>query len=157
MVFSHANSKGNHIVSQFYIRASYRGGLEGAGQLTGPSLESAFSVPKDLRGAGVGTNPEELFLGAAAACFLITTAAILKRFEIKTSHLEISSELEVEVGLGITLQKIIHRPTIHLENSGTEIVAKVHEALAIAEKGCFVSKAVKGNATVEVIPTITEA
>ncbi len=36
-----------------------------------------------MDGPGVGTNPDEMLLGAAATCYIITLAAMLERSNIK--------------------------------------------------------------------------
>jgi len=143
-------------MTTFEIRARWTGGLDGVGSLTGEGLESKFSVPKDLKGPGLGTNPEELLLGAAASCFLITTAAILKRLNVSIANLSIQSQLEVEVGLGIDVRKLIHRPTVTVKSLATpEVVKTVNQALSQAEQYCLISKAIRGNVAIEVVAIIT--
>ncbi len=144
-------------MSMFEIKATWKGGLDGSGALTGEGLESIFSVPKKLNGQGLGTNPEELFLGAASTCFLITAGAVLSRMKVPFVQLEMHSDLEVEVGLGLDIRKIIHRPTVTLEKNATpETLKATNQALAQAEQYCMIAKAVKGNVGVEVVATITE-
>ena len=43
-----------------------------------------------MDGPGIGTNPDEMLLGAAATCYMITLAAMLERSQIEaTATLEI--------------------------------------------------------------------
>ncbi len=144
-------------MSKFEVRAHWKGALDGNGKITAPGLESSFSVSKDLNGSGIGTNPEELMLAAAAGCFLITTAAVLKRLNVPVSQLNITSELEMEVGQALKIKKIIHRPEVVLlgkKTGSTEEV--VRRGLSTAEQYCLISKAVQGNVSVEVSAVISE-
>ena len=64
-----------------------------------------------MDGPGIGTNPDEMLLGAAATCYIITLAAMLERSGIKKEALHMNSEAIVDVTKGIfTYQKIIHHP-----------------------------------------------
>ncbi len=50
-----------------------------------------------MNGPGEGTNPDEMLLGAAATCFVITYAAMLERANIEKESLTLSSEARVDV------------------------------------------------------------
>ena len=42
-----------------------------------------------MDGPGIGTNPDEMLLGAAATCYIITLAAMLERSGISHEGLEL--------------------------------------------------------------------
>ena len=133
----------------FEVRASWRGGLKGKGSTTGPGLEVETSVPASLNGPGVGTNPEELLLGAASTCYLITLAAILERRQIPVVDLKVKSRGVVEFDKGLRFLEIEHAPTVQLaETASTEQRATIPEILNIAEKACTISNAIRGNVKV---------
>ena len=78
-----------------------------------------------MEGPGEGTNPDEMLLGAAATCYIITLAAMLERALIPVAELTLDSEGIVEVMRGIiTYRTIIHRPTITLTSAATDIIRK---------------------------------
>lgn len=132
---------------QFESRTTWTGALDGQGQLITSSTELMFSAPAALGGKGVGTNPEELLLGAAATCFLITLSAVLNRMQVPQQVLRVRSELEVSTEGGLTVRTLTHYPNVDAESP------KVAKALEIAELNCLVAKAMKGNVVVRVIPS----
>jgi peroxiredoxin-like protein len=113
-----------------------------------------------MDGPGIGTNPDEMLLGAASTCYIITLAAMMERSGLEKNGLSLTSEAIVDVTNGVfTYKKIIHRPRIELKSDATE--SDVHLAFRLAdkaEKACMISRAVKGNVELElqaeVIPSM---
>ena len=136
----------------FQLQGTWRGGLLGTGKIATGNLESTISLPVELRGPGNGTNSEELLLGAAATCYLTTLSAILERREVPVESLEITSEGEVVFeGPSPTFKRIIHRPRLELAAHASEAHrTAAREAAQMAEKGCMISRALRGNVTVTV-------
>lgn len=140
---------------RFILTARWNGGRNGAGEIAAGNLRSAVSVPKELNGPGVGTNPEELLLGAASTCYLITLSAILERRELPVADLALTSEGTVSTEGGVHFQKIVHRPRIRLSSGATpEQRESARQAAEQAEHACMISKAVRGNVTVSVEPEV---
>lgn len=139
----------------FEMKAQWKGGLGGSGSLASKGIEVAFSVPKEIDGPGLGTNPEELLLAAAASCFLITLGAILERIKMVPSRLTLRSEIEVTSEKGLKITRIRHFPTIHLpkQAEGPQREA-LTQAIIQAEHYCIVANALRGNVTIEVTPEI---
>ena len=54
-----------------------------------------------MDGPGAGTNPDEMLLGAAATCYIITLAAMLERSGIHQEALTMESEAIVDVTNGV--------------------------------------------------------
>jgi peroxiredoxin-like protein len=135
----------------FHVEAGYRGGFRGEGELTLGDRPQVFSVPAELRGLGSGTNPEELLLGAAASCFLITLGIALDLRGIAARSLRVESAIEVEGTKSLEVKRITHKPTVCLEGEVTpELEEKVRLVLEQVESFCLVTKALKGNVEVSV-------
>jgi peroxiredoxin-like protein len=142
---------------RFSLKGKWSGGLMGSGTIEAGNLKGEISVPSELKGPGRGTNPEEMLLGAAATCYLITLAAILEHRKIPVAQLELSSEAEMTAeGASHKFLKIIHRPAVALsQTADPELKETVRIATERAEKACMVSNALRGNVTVTVEPQIT--
>lgn len=137
----------------FNLQAEWTGGLDGNGRIHSGNLDSAISVPSELDGPGIGTNPEELLLGAAATCYLITLGMLLKRQGI--ASLRLHSEIYVESSPLMKVNRIVHRPQISVAaHTSEELLDKINKATHRAEQACMISKALKGNVDVTVEPEI---
>jgi peroxiredoxin-like protein len=136
----------------FVVRGLWKGGLDGVGHIEAQNLKTIVSLPKTFNGAGVGTNPEELLIGAAATCFLVTFAAILKRREIFPERIEIETEGTLSTENGFQFTHLVHRPRIFVtDGTQTDTIKAVAH---IAEKACVISAAIKGNIDVSVQPEV---
>ncbi|MCJ8006049.1 OsmC family protein [Lederbergia wuyishanensis] len=132
----------------FLLKADWPGGRNSIGTIDAGNLKTEISIPPEMDGPGVGTNPDEMLLGAAATCYIITLAAMLERATISVSKLSMDSEGIVEIEKGvITYKTIIHRPTVILEEKvHVELAQKLAEK---AEKSCMISRALKGNVEIK--------
>lgn len=140
-------------IHRFELAARWSGGLHGAGELASGKLGTAISVPAELAGPGVGSNPEELLLGAAAACYLISLAALVQRQGIE--RLELVSELFVAASPAMKVDKIVHKPVIAVPPGFTQEQAdRLRKAAVRAERTCMISKALKGNVDIVVEPAL---
>jgi peroxiredoxin-like protein len=141
------------------IQASWRGSSQaGAGELSTDALRSTFSIPRELGGPGKGTTTEELVLGAAGACYLITLAVALGKRSIPYDALEIRTDGTFLFDKGLHFVSVAHHPRIVL--SATATAAHREAALAAtaaAEQGCMVSRAIRGNVAMTVHPEVTVA
>lgn len=131
----------------FSLTASWPGGRNTVGEIASGQLQTKVSIPPEMDGPGVGTNPDEMLLGAAATCYIITLAAMLERANLETSKLMMTSEGLVDVTNGVfTYVKITHKPKIMIPSNYTEKQERQIVRLAEkAEKTCMISKAVRGN------------
>jgi peroxiredoxin-like protein len=138
---------------RFELKAEWSGGLDGTGHIRTGNLVTAISVPSQIDGPGIGTNPEEMLLGAAATCYLITLSMLLKRLGI--ASIELNSEIFVHSSPAMKVDKIIHRPRIAIPaHTSQELTDKISKATYRAEQACMISKALKGNVEVIVEPEI---
>jgi peroxiredoxin-like protein len=140
----------------FHLKAHWPGGRNDTGSIETKNLKTMVSIPPEMDGPGIGTNPDEMLLGAAATCYIITLAAMLERSRIDKLDLTMESEGIVDVTNGvITYKKIIHRPVATIEQDTPEKVSTLLQKLAIkAEHSCMISRALKGNVEIETILTI---
>ncbi len=99
----------------FLLKADWNGGRNSAGYIEAGQLRTAISIPAEMGGPGVGTNPDEMLLGAAATCYLITLAAMMERAGLPVASLALESEGIVDVTNNIfAYRRIIHRPRVQL-------------------------------------------
>lgn len=135
----------------FYLKANWPGKRNDVGDIKSGHLETAVSIPKEMDGPGAGTNPDEMLLGAAATCYIITLAAMIERSGLEKEDLHMESEGIVDVTNGVfTYQKIIHRPSILLKPDAKETDFALARKLAEkAESSCMISRAVQGNVEME--------
>ncbi|MGE7772317.1 OsmC family protein [Viridibacillus arvi] len=135
----------------FHLTANWPGGRNDVGTIASGQLQTKVSIPTEMDGPGIGTNPDEMLLGAAATCYIITLAAMLERSSINVVSLSMKSEGIVDVTNGVfTYKKIIHKPEITLASGTTVRDASLTQKLAEkAEKTCMISKAIQGNVALE--------
>ncbi|WP_416730879.1 OsmC family protein [Fictibacillus sp. JL2B1089] len=140
----------------FHLNAHWQGGRNDIGTIETQNLQTKVSIPPEMDGPGIGTNPDEMLLGAAATCYIITLAAMMERSKIEKIDLKMTSEGHVDVTNGvITYQKIIHRPVVTIKPDPAKNISTLLQKLAIkAEHSCMISRALKGNVEIEAILTI---
>ncbi|MCY8350171.1 OsmC family protein [Bacillus haynesii] len=135
----------------FYLQADWPGKRNDIGRIESGNLKTEISIPKEMDGLGAGTNPDEMLLGAAATCYIITLAAMMERSGLEKESLTMESEAVVDVTGGVfTYEKIIHRPLIRLPKEVAEKEVELAKRLAEkAETSCMISRAVQGNVAIE--------
>ena len=138
-------------VHSFHLKANWPGLRNDVGTIETGQLITKVSIPPEMDGPGIGTNPDEMLLGAAATCYIITLAAMIERNQIEKVSLTMDSEGIVEVTKGvITYKKIIHRPIIVLKSNASINDLSLAQMLADkAETSCMISRALKGNVEIE--------
>lgn len=135
----------------FHLQADWPGGRNSTGYIDAGNLQTKISIPPEMDGPGIGTNPDEMLLGAAATCYLITLAAMIERAELPLKEMSLDSEGIVDVTNGvITYEKIIHKPYVALKDEAEEKdFQKLHKLVEKAESSCMISRAIKGNVAIE--------
>ncbi|MDP4156796.1 MAG: OsmC family protein, partial [Bacillota bacterium] len=143
----------------FHLKADWPGLRNDIGTIEAGNLVTKISIPPEMDGPGVGTNPDEMLLGAAATCYIITLAAMLERSHLEKEQLSMESEGIVDVTRGVfTYKKIIHRPVIVLKANATDSDLQLAKELAKkAESSCMISRAIQGNVEMELDATIKAA
>lgn len=137
----------------FHLKADWPGNRNDIGTIQAQNLQTKISIPLEMDGPGEGTNPDEMLLGAATTCYIITLAAMLERSRIEKKSLIVESSAVVDVTNGIfTYKKIIHRPTLVILNEKDSKMAT--RLLLKAEDTCMISRALRGNVEIELEPTL---
>jgi osmotically inducible protein OsmC len=115
------------------------------------NLELPISPPKELGGAGAGTNPEQLFAAGYAACFHSAVMIVARRMDqdagdsTVTAHVDFGTIGGGAFGLGVELH--VDLPNVSDPEARDAIVQKAHEV-------CPYSNATRGNIDVKlVVPT----
>ncbi|MGR6762586.1 OsmC family protein [Paenibacillus sp. T2-29] len=143
----------------FLLKADWNGGRNSDGRIEAGQLRTAISIPAEMGGPGMGTNPDEMLLGAAATCYLITLAAMMERASLPVVSLALESEGIVDVTNNIfTYRRIVHRPRVLLSVDATE--SQIEQALRLAEQAetsCMISRAVAGNVALSTEPVVERA
>ena len=141
----------------FHLKADWPGGRNSEGYMEAGNLKTKVSIPPEMDGPGIGTNPDEMLLGAAATCYIITLAAMLERANMPLDTMSLESEGIVDVTNGIfTYKKIIHRPIVSLKAEATEKdYNKLKVLVKKAEKSCMISRAIRGNVELELEPRLS--
>lgn len=144
---------------RFHLKANWPGLRNDVGEIEAGNLKTKVSIPPEMDGPGVGTNPDEMLLGAAATCYIITLAAMMERRGLEKVSLTMESEGIVDVTKGvITYKKIIHRPHIVLTTSASDKdIEMAHRLAKKAETSCMISRAVQGNVEIELEETVEVA
>ncbi|MEK4230532.1 OsmC family protein [Solibacillus sp. FSL H8-0538] len=138
---------------KFFTNINWPGGRNDVGSLDAMKLKTEISIPEEMDGPGIGTNPDEMLLGAAATCYIISLAAMLERSGIE-AKLKLQSEGIVDVTNGVfTYEQILHHVTISLQERSERNEKMAHRLGEKAEQTCMISKALRGN--VEIKLTIT--
>lgn len=140
----------------FHLKANWPGGRNEVGTIESGQLKTKISIPPEMDGPGVGTNPDEMLLGAAATCYIITLAAMLERSGIRQEALTMESEAVVDVTNGVfTYEKIIHKPHVIITPELTAQEEKISRLIKKAETSCMISRAIQGNVEIELEPRLT--
>ncbi|MEO2078579.1 MAG: OsmC family protein [Bacillus sp. (in: firmicutes)] len=142
---------------RFHLQANWPGLRNDVGEIEAGNLKTKVSIPPEMDGPGVGTNPDEMLLGAAATCFIITLAAMMERSKLQKENLSMESVGIVDVTRGIiTYKKIIHQPVIVLKQDATDKdIDMAHKLAKKAETSCMISRAIKGNVEIELHASVT--
>lgn len=140
----------------FHLKADWPGGRNSEGYIEAGNLKTKISIPPEMDGPGIGTNPDEMLLGAAATCYIITLAAMIERADLPLETMSLESEGIVDVTKGVfTYKKIIHRPAVSLTGDATDDQrGRLGKIVEKAEKSCMISRAIQGNVEIELQPNL---
>ena len=128
----------------YTAKAKATGGRDGRATSSDDILDVKLAVPKEMGGAGGGTNPEQLFAAGYSACFLGAMKFVANRDKLAISP---DAYIEGEVGIGpiptgfgieVTLN-------IHLEGMDPAEAKKLVDAAHIV---CPYSNATRNNVDV---------
>ncbi|OTG96852.1 organic hydroperoxide resistance protein [Acinetobacter sp. ANC 4654] len=128
----------------YTAKAKATGGRDGRATSSDEILDVKLAVPKEMGGAGGGTNPEQLFAAGYSACFLGAMKFVAGRDKLNISK---DAFIEGEVGIGPipTGFGIEVKLNIHLEGMDQAEAQKLVDAAHIV---CPYSNATRGNINV---------
>ncbi|KAK0569988.1 hypothetical protein OC861_000438 [Tilletia horrida] len=120
-------------------------GRNGKISILSPSHELALAMPKELGGTGNGQNPETLFAGGYAACFLSALQLVARESKVKLpDDLAINADVTIaNNGDGFELAVVLTGKSDKIDKA--ELEKLLHEA----HKICPYSKATRNNIPVE--------
>ena len=128
----------------YTAKAKATGGRDGRATSSDEILDVKLAVPKEMGGAGGGTNPEQLFAAGYSACFLGAMKFVAGRDKLNISK---DAFIEGEVGIGPipTSFGIEVKLNIHLKGMDQAEAQKLVDAAHIV---CPYSNATRGNINV---------
>lgn len=132
----------------YEANAESQGQRAGKGNIKAGYISSEFSIPKEMKGSGVGTNPEDLLVGSACTCYAISLALTLQQKNVVFAKLSVNSQAVFELMPAFALKKIIHTVDIKYEDNTSVDDETMQMYLEMANKMCMVSNAVRGNSEI---------
>jgi osmotically inducible protein OsmC len=129
----------------YTAEAAVTGGREGNGRTSDGRLVVKLSVPETMGGSGgPGTNPEQLFAIAFAACFQSTLFAVAKGRRLNPSGSTVTCRVGIgptgHGGFGLTVALDLHAPGLSRADAEA-LMVRAHEL-------CPYSNATRGNVDV---------
>jgi lipoyl-dependent peroxiredoxin len=126
-----------------------KGGREGLVRSENGVIDMPLTMPKVLggKGAGEGTNPEELFAAGYAACFESAIRLVARQRELELPQ-DVAVTAEVAIGKegdGFALAARVRGKLPGIDR------AQAEELMDEAHKACPYSKATRGNMPVELV------
>jgi peroxiredoxin-like protein len=123
------------------LKTVWYGNIKGNGRIQANNLETNIAIPELLGGSGEGTEPKELLVTSAVACYKMTLVAMLETRKLPVAGLTMDSEASNSKEKGF---KIIHYPHIILTADATEDqIQSANRAIVAADKGCTVGNMLK--------------
>lgn len=137
----------------FKCTAKFTGGYNGVGTIENKHLKSQISIPEEMNGPDIGTNPDEMLMSAAVTCFTITLSSYFEKNNLYTEvdHVDATATISVDKGLQ-TYESIAYN--VYLKSLEDNVQAlnipKLKRIIDKAENNCMITKALKGNVTVTI-------
>lgn len=143
----------------FHFSAAWPGGRNSVGTIHCGHLTTQVSIDPGMGGPGIGTNPDEMLLGAAATCYLMTLAAMLERAKLAVASIALESDITVTVDGGrYRCKSIIHHPDVALaRGAGAAELDQLAHLVTAADRYCMVSNALHGNVAIAIEPRLSIA
>ena len=142
-----------HAGQVFRTSAAWTGDGAGTGQVLLPDagVTVAIAGSRLSEGSDGAANPEELLLGALAACFANTWAIFLKKLQIGYADptVAVSGRLEDDPAGGFRVADAVIRARVPASLLDTDR-PKIEKSIALSEKYCIVSKVVRAAMPVRV-------
>ena len=133
----------------YTAHAHVTGGRDhGHGRSSDGELEVDLRVPREMGGAGDGTNPEELFSVGYAACFESALATVARRRRLDTGEVTIDSAVSLlptgDRGFKIAVTLDVAMPSVDDRETAVQLIREAHQV-------CPYSNATRGNIDVDLL------
>src|SRR5476649_1241163 len=126
----------------YTAHAHVTGGRDGHGHTDDGELEVNLRIPKEMGGAGGGTNPEELFAVGYAACFESAIAGVARRRKLDAGEVSIGSAVSLlptgDGGFKLEVTLDVSLPSVDDPGTAAELIHGAHQV-------CPYSNATRGN------------
>lgn len=130
--------------------ARFTGGYESHGTLATQNMTTDISIPASMGGVEIGTNPDEMLLGAATTCFIISLSVLFERNRIPLTNLKVESKATVDQSKGIlTYESIDYIVTIQTDAPDSKH-SLLRRFVRKAEENCMITRALQGNVAVNI-------
>src|SRR5258708_18502009 len=110
--------------------AHVTGGRDGHGRTTDGELEVDLRVPKEMGGAGGGTNPEQLFAVGYAACFESALGTVARRHHLDAGQIAIDSAVSLLPagggGFKLAVALDVSLPSVGDRETAAQLVREAH-------------------------------
>lgn len=117
------------------LKTVWNGDITGNGNIKTDFLETDLAIPKNLGGNGEGTEPKELLISSATACFVMTLTGMLQGRKIAVEKITVDTEAtktDEEFN-------ILHSPHITLAADATnEHIESAQRTIELANEKCEV-------------------
>lgn len=127
--------------------ATVHGGREGHVKSSDGLLDLDLRLPKEMGGAGGGSNPEQLFAAGYAACFEGATRFVAGQRKIALKDVSVTAEVGIgprePTGFGIAVKLQVNLPGLD-KALAQELVDTAHNDI------CPYSHATRGNVDVQI-------
>ncbi|MCA2225944.1 organic hydroperoxide resistance protein [Nonomuraea aurantiaca] len=135
-------------MSTLYTAIATATGREGRAVSSDGLLDVTLSPPKELGGAGAGTNPEQLFAAGYAACFASALALVAKRMKVEAEQASVTAEVGLapngDGGFTLEVALRVELPDHLQDETGRALVEATHQV-------CPYSNATRGNIPVTLV------
>ncbi len=126
----------------YQAHATATGGRDGTVKSSDGLLDLKLAVPTEMRGAGGGVNPEQLFAAGYSACFIGAIKAVAGKQKL-TLPADVSIDAtQIPAGFGIEVQMIVNLPGMERE-AALALIDQAHQV-------CPYSNATRGNIEVTI-------
>jgi osmotically inducible protein OsmC len=132
----------------YTAHAYVTGGRDGHGRTADGQLELNLRVPKEMGGAGGGTNPEQLFAIGYAACFESALATVARRRHLDAGEVAIDSAVSLlptgDGGFKLAVTLDVSVPSVGDREAAAQLIRD-------ADQVCPYSNATRGNVDVTLL------
>ncbi len=124
-------------------------GRDGHARTSDGKVDLDLSIPKEMGGSGVGTNPEQLFAAGYAACFHSALRMVAGQDKADVTDSTVGARVSIgsldNGGFGLAVELEVALPNLDHETA-QKLADKAHEV-------CPYSNATRGNIDVNVVVT----